>query len=266
MTTLENLRFQDTFKSNSLEKSFGSWHRCRGKTKRTGVQYQHFCRWGNNNSDSDEDETVAEMERESESSSKKTKEQALIDLITEQTKGILNNTDSSPAGGREVTEDEKRAAMLKGIKAAEEADNRLTEELFGGASASALKEEESKFEDVVETISRVNLSTEDHYKRLGRALSNKIPSEVENAAPAFVEVLVKELVIGDACEKIDTINARLTDLLTKKKAEAAKKAEKPKAEKVEAPKKDNFDMMTMMDNMSEGEDDYDDDEDGYDFM
>ena len=223
---------------------------------------------GGNNSDSDEDETVAEMERESESSSKKTKEQALIDLITEQTKGILNNADSSPAGDREVTEDEKRAAMLKGIKAAEEADNRLTEELFGGASASALKEEESKFEDVVETISRVNLSTEDHYKRLGRALSNKIPSEVENAAPAFVEVLVKELVIGDACEKIDTINARLTDLLTKKKAaEVAKKAEKPKAENVEAPKKkDNFDMMTMMDNMSEGEDDYDDDEDGYDFM
>ena len=65
------------------------------------------------------------------------------------------------SSSKPLTAKEQRQKMLQGLKAAEDADNLLTQELFGGATQNVLRKEKSlvNFEHILHLISTMKLTS-----------------------------------------------------------------------------------------------------------
>ena len=240
--------------------------------------------WGSGSDSDEEDATAKELaveraEKDKQASlmaSQHKKTFAEIEAERE-AKDALRQIDNhiNATEDRVLTAAEQRQAMLQGLKAAEDADHLLTQELFGGASQSVVDQEQNRlsFDQVVSMISSMKLTSIIEFEKLASVLSSKIPKNDRQAVIVYFQNLLQEILKGDICTGVDPLHSEL-DALIKKKSEKeqelkqrAADAEKEKAGNNEPSDKgsdaeDTFDIGDI-DNIgsSDGEE-----SDGFDFM
>jgi hypothetical protein len=240
---------------------------------------------GGGGSDSDEDETALELAREQEEKERLEREgpakMSFEEIMKQRSKSLLESnaadTTALPAEEQVLSVAEQRAIMMKGIKAAEEADHRLTEELFGSGGEGVQKDEKKgpSLDAILEAISALDIQTSEDHEKLAALMASKVPKDNAQAVYAFVHNIFNELFTGDVCELakpiVNEIDVQLLEKRTLKssmKAEAEAKARDAKL-KAEAEARMNAapkggDMLDMMDNVGDYSDE--EDEDGFDFM
>jgi hypothetical protein len=243
-------------------------------------------------SESEEDATAKEMAKEraererllalSQIKYKKTfaeiqAEREAKDLLDQ----VANST--NPSHNKPLTAQEQREAMLNGLKAAEDADNLLTQELFGGESQSVVTKEKQKlcFENVVNLISSMKMQSIIEYEKLAALLSNKIPRDNVTVL-CFLQNLLHETLNGDICNDLNLLFVEINKLIDTKKYKDHESATgdlslgqdalpdmKKKAATTKDTKNENdgdsFDLGDL-DNTYSTEDEDEEDDDGYDFM
>ena len=240
--------------------------------------------WGSGSDSEEEDATAKELAAER---AEKNKQNALMATQHKKTfaeieaereaKDALKQLDNhiNASEDRVLTAAEQRQAMLQGLKAAEDADHLLTQELFGGASQSVIDQEQSRlsFDQVVSMISNMKLNSIIEFEKLANVLSSKIPKNDRQAVIVYFQNLIQEILKGDICTGVDSLHAELDGFIKKKTEqeqemkERAAVAAKEKAEENPSSDKDadgeyGFDIGDI-DNMgsSDGEE-----SDGVDFM
>ena len=240
--------------------------------------------WGSGSDSDEEDATAKELaveraEKDKQASlmaSQHKKTFAEIEAERE-AKDALRQIDNhiNATEDRVLTAAEQRQAMLQGLKAAEDADHLLTQELFGGASQSVVDQEQNRlsFDQVVGMISNMKLTSIIEFEKLASVLSSKIPKNDRQAVIVYFQNLLQEILKGDICTAVDPLRSELDGLIKKKTEkeqelkQRAADAEKEKAENNQTSDKDAdaadaFDIGDI-DNIGSTDGD---ESDGFDFM
>ena len=240
--------------------------------------------WGSGSDSDEEDATAKELAAER---AEKDKQAALLASQHKKTfaeieaereaKDALRQIDShiNANEDRVLTAAEQRQAMLQGLKAAEDADHLLTQELFGGASQSVIDQEQNRlsFDEVVGMISNMKLTSIIEFEKLANVLSSKTPKNDRQALIVYFQNLLQEILKGDICTAVDPLRSELDGLIKKKTEkeqelkQRAADAEKEKAENNQTSDKDAdaadaFDIGDI-DNIGSTDGD---ESDGFDFM
>lgn len=244
-------------------------------------------------SDSDEDDATAkELARERAEKQKlavvaNTKHKKTFEEIQaeREAKQLLNQFAEAVdiSSSKPLTAKEQRQKMLQGLKAAEDADNLLTQELFGGATQNVLRKEKSlvNFEHILHLISTMKLTSIIEYEKLATILSRKIPNGDRKATFIYLQNLFQEILIGTICQETNSLYTELN-----KQLEVQRRRDQVDKDKKTMPKVDSKEKLSLNDKLNENSkrgmnDVFDlgdldiinsdgegseDDDDGYDFM
>jgi hypothetical protein len=195
----------------------------------------------------EEDETLAELaqeklqaqEKAKEGKPKKTFDEIMLERKAKDAQRQLDEQ-KQEQDERQLTPEEQLEKMRDGLKAAEEADNRLMNELLGVETGQDQKVEEDPeaLEKITMAISQLTLSTSADYGALSSALIGKLRTSDGEAAvnlSGFLETLLSEVVTVQLGDQLDSIEEAIN--AAKSTAEALEAA-KPKVEVAEESKKE----------------------------
>lgn len=153
-------------------------------------------------SDEEEDETLAEMAREKAEAEAKLKEgkpsKTFDEIMAERAakdQAALLAEKKKEEADRDLTPAEQLKRMREGLKAAEEADNALTNELFGleVSKESSPEAEAAALEALTLATSKLVLLEDGDYDALSGALISKLRADGGEFVGDFLETLLGEL-------------------------------------------------------------------------
>ena len=152
--------------------------------------------------DDEEDETLAEMARERAEAEAKLKEgkpsKTFDEIMAERAAKdaeMLRAEQKQEEADRELTQAEQLQRMREGLKAAEEADNALTNELFGSAAESdTVSDEKMALEELTLAASKLVLLEDADYSALSGTLISKLRADGGEFVGDFLETLLGELI------------------------------------------------------------------------
>ena len=205
----------------------------------------------------EEDETLLELQREKEEAERKAKEgkpSKTFDEIMAERKARdaarLAEEKRQEEAERQLTPEEQLARMRAGLKAAEEADNALTAELFGVAAPEKPKDTESQkakqLEALTLAISQLTLQNGDDFAALASTLTAGVRAQAkenpdQDFTVDFLETLLGEVLttrleaqLGPIGDMLNAAQSTADALEAKARAAAEAKAKAEAAQKTKA--------------------------------